>query len=117
MFNKTRKGNPLPFSGKGKKANVDDNHEDTYPAWLHNCKDSDICDVENHSLKDYHNTNVIKKMKKALKENNKNFLKDMCKTCIEQENANNKSSNIFLEGFNLDTTLKLSLASTILSKS
>ena len=24
MFNKTRKGNPLPFSGKGKKANVDE---------------------------------------------------------------------------------------------
>ena len=24
MFNKTRKGNPLPFSGKGKQANVDE---------------------------------------------------------------------------------------------
>ena len=91
----------LNYTAFYKKANVDDNHEDTYPAWLHNCKDSDICDVENHSLKDYHNTNVIKKMKKALKENNKNFLKDMCKTCIEQENANNKSSRQFyIERFN-----------------
>ena len=47
----------LNYTAFYKKANVDDNHEDTYPAWLHNCKDSDICDDNNNNYTEHVNGN------------------------------------------------------------
>ena len=54
-------------------------------------KSMDLCYVQNTSLKDYHKSDFVALIKKALKENNKDILKQTCYTCIKQEECGQRS--------------------------
>ncbi len=47
--------------------------------------------TEKDSIKKYFNSDFLKKLRKAMKENDKHFLKDICKNCIKSEEAGNRS--------------------------
>tara|TARA_Y100000004_G_scaffold34701_1_gene37098 strand:- start:406 stop:1569 length:1164 start_codon:yes stop_codon:yes gene_type:complete len=51
----------------------------------------EILNTNEYSINDYFKSNFLKKMQKAMKENDKNFLKDICKNCIKSEEMNNRS--------------------------
>ena len=52
---------------------------------------SEILDTNENSIDDYFKSPFLKKMRKAMKENDRNFLKDICKNCIKSEEAGNRS--------------------------
>ena len=53
--------------------------------------DSEILNSNENSIDDYFKSPFLKKMRKAMKENDKNFLKGICKNCIKSEKAGNRS--------------------------
>lgn len=63
----------------------------TYEHYGSDIKNMDMSYVQNTSLKDYHKSDFIKLIKKALKENNKDILKQTCYTCIKQEECGQRS--------------------------
>ena len=48
---------------------------------------SEILDTNENSIDDYFKSPFLKKMRKAMKENDRNFLKGICKNCIKSEEA------------------------------
>ena len=51
----------------------------------------EVCETEKHTIEDWFNGTFIKKLRKAFKENDKDFLKGICKSCIKSEQAGVRS--------------------------
>lgn len=51
----------------------------------------ELSETGKHTIDDYLNSDFLKKMRKAMKENDKDFLKDICKNCIKSEQVGNRS--------------------------
>lgn len=64
---------------------------------------NELYKTDKHSIQDYYNSSFVKKFRKAIKENNKDFFKDICKNCIKSEKAGLRSHRQwYLERFTKD---------------
>ena len=52
---------------------------------------TEIKRTDKNTIKQYFNSDFSKKLRKAMKENDKNFVKDICKNCIKSEKVGNRS--------------------------
>ena len=54
-------------------------------------KDKDLIKTKDNTIKEYYESEFLKKIRNAIKENDKEFLKDICKNCITTEKSGNRS--------------------------
>tara|TARA_Y100000004_G_scaffold145369_1_gene165820 strand:+ start:1554 stop:2717 length:1164 start_codon:yes stop_codon:yes gene_type:complete len=70
---------------------------------LYEREKNEMYDTKNHTIEEWFNSAFIKKLRKAFKENNKDFLKGICKNCIKSEQSGVRSHREwYLERFMKD---------------